>query len=184
MSLDLFDCPDVVMGAIEAMGRLSRDAAHIIADSPAEFVWLPDNVTGEVAGPALFEETLAPYYAEMAEILHAKGKRLVCHMDGMMRRLTDTVAATDLDIIEAFTPPPDADLPLDEARAAWPGKAIWINYPSSVHLAEPERVREVTRDLVRAAGGQPGFLVGITENIPADVGTRSLEAVAEVLREG
>ncbi|HJN16687.1 MAG TPA: uroporphyrinogen decarboxylase family protein [Armatimonadota bacterium] len=182
MSLDLFDCRDKVLSVLEAMGRINREAAEINAESPAEFVWLPDNMTGEVAGPALFGEILAPYYAEMCEILHAKGKRLVCHMDGMMKRLVDTVAETDIDIIEAFTPPPDADLPLDEARAAWQGKAIWINFPSSVHLNPPERVKEVTRELVAQAGDEPGFLVSITENIPLDIGTRSLEAIGEVLR--
>ena len=83
-----------------------------------------------------------------------------------------------------FTPPPDGNLPLDEAREAWQGKAVWINFPSSVHLAEPERIREVTRELVRQGAAQPGFAVSVTENIPASVGTRSLEAIAEALGTG
>jgi len=183
LSYDLHDCPERVSAVLDAMARISREAAQAIADTPAELVWLPDNITGEVAGPRLFEQYLAPYYAEMAALLHGRGKRLVCHMDGMMRRLRDCVAGTDLDVIEAFTPPPDGDLPLDEARRAWEGKAIWINFPSSVHLADPERIRQVTLDLVKQASPTTGFLISVTENIPSSVGTRSLEAIAEALGE-
>ncbi len=182
LSFDLHDCPYQVGAALEALTRISREAAAAIAQSPAEFVWLPDNITGEIAGPRLFAEHLAPYYAEMADLLHARGKRLVCHMDGMMRCLRDSVAQTPLDVIEAFTPPPDGNLPLDEARRAWQGKAIWINFPSSVHLADPDRIRQVTLDLVEQASPTTGFLISVTENIPASVGTRSLEAIAGALR--
>lgn len=183
LCFDLHDCPGRVQPALDALTRISREAAGIIADSPAEFVWLPDNITGEVAGPPLFEQCLAPYYAEMADLLHATGKRLVCHMDGMMRCLRDSVAQTELDVIEAFTPPPDGNLPLDEARSAWQGKAMWINFPSSVHLADPQRVRETTLDLVEQASPTTGFLISVTENIPVSVGTRSLEAIAAALQE-
>lgn len=184
LSYDLHDCPEAVQRPLDAMMRTSRETAEIIADSPAEFVWLPDNMTGEVVGPELFEQHMAPYYAEIAGILHPKGKRMVCHMDGMMRRLKESVAATDIDIIEAFTPAPDTDMRLDEAREAWPGKALWINFTSSVHLLEPDRIKEVTRDLVEQGTEHPGFAISVTENIPADVGARSLEAIAEALREG
>jgi hypothetical protein len=146
-------------------------------------VWLPDNITGEIAGPPLFEQYLAPYYREMASLLHARGKCLVCHMDGMLRCLRDSVAQTALDVIEAFTPPPDGNLPLDEARRAWQAKAIWMNFPSSIHLADPQRIQATTLELVEQASPTTGFLISVTENIPASVGTRSLEAIAEALRE-
>lgn len=183
LCFDLHDCPGRVEAALGALARISREAAGIIAGCPAEFVWLPDNITGAVAGPPLFERHLAPYYAEMADVLHARGKRLVCHMDGLVGCLRDSVAQTDLDVIEAFTPPPDGDLPLDEARSAWQGKAIWINFPSSVHLADLELIRETTLKLVGQASPTTGFLISVTENIPASVGSRSLEAIAEALCE-
>jgi len=184
LSYDLHDCPRQVERALEAITRVAREAATIIAAGPAEFVWLPDNITGNIAGHRLFAERLAPYYAEMASILRPAGKRLVSHMDGMMRALKGSVADTDIDIIEAFTPPPDGNLPLDEAREAWPGKAVWINFPSSVHWAEPERVKAATRELVAQGTASPGLAISITENIPAQVGTRSLEAIAQALAEG
>jgi hypothetical protein len=50
---------------------------------------------------------------------------------------------------EAFTPAPDTDMSVADAHAAWPGKVLWINYPSSLHIASAARIREETRRLVR-----------------------------------
>lgn len=183
LAYDLQDCPRQVGTALQSLTRVARECAKIIAQSSAEFVWLPDNITGEVAGHRLFAERLQPYYIEMAAILHPAGKRLVSHMDGFMRPLKEVVARTPIDVIEAFTPPPDGNLPLDEAREAWSDKAVWINFPSSVHWYEPERIKEVTRELVAQGAKVPGFAISITENMPAQVGARSLKAIAEALAE-
>ena len=61
--------------------------------------------------------------------------------------IRDAIAATDLDYIEAFTPAPDTDMTLAEARKAWPDKVLWLNYPSSLHLKSDARVEQVERML-------------------------------------
>jgi len=181
-SLDLYDCPAAVEAVLAAMFDQAVEVARLLAESPAEFIWLPDNLTGVVAGPPTFRRYLAPYYEQVCAILHAAGKVPLSHMDGLLQCLVDEVGRTDLRVIEAFTPPPDGDLPLAEAFRAWPGKAIWINFPSSVHLAPPERIKQVTRQLVAEAEGR-GLVISVTENIPAHVGGGSLRAIAEALQE-
>lgn len=181
LSYDLADCPDAVEGVLDAMLEQSREIARVNAASDAELVWLPDNITGEIAGPHLFERYLLPYYREMCEIIVAAGKLACCHMDGFLRQINDCVAETPIPVIEAFTPPPDGNLSVADAFEAWPDKSLWLNYPSSVHLREPDEIKRVTRDLVEEAAGRPGFVVGVTENIPASVGVRSLEAIGEAL---
>ncbi len=183
LSWDLVDCPEAVEGVLDAMWQQSRRLMEIAAESEAELIWLPDNITGEVAGPGWFERYLAPYYREMCEVVLPAGKLPCCHMDGMLRPIRDDIAATPLPVIEAFTPPPDGNLSVAEAAAAWPAKALWLNFPSSVHLCEPDEIMRTTRELVEQAGGRPGFAIGVTENIPKSVGTRSLEAIARALAE-
>ncbi|MGD9496861.1 MAG: uroporphyrinogen decarboxylase family protein [Armatimonadota bacterium] len=183
LSWDLADCPDAVEAVLDAMWEQSRQLMAIAAQGEAELIWLPDNITGEVAGPQWFERYLAPYYREMCEVLLPAGKLPCCHMDGMLRPIRDNIAATPLPVIEAFTPPPDGNLPLAEAAAAWPEKTLWLNFPSSVHLCEPEEIMRTTRELVEQAVGGAGFVIGVTENIPRSVGTRSLEAIARALDE-
>jgi hypothetical protein len=183
LSIDLNENLAVVERVMEAMMDKAREVWAIIADSPAQFVWCPDNITGEMTGPPLFDKYCIPYYREITDIMHSKGKRVLAHMDGMMGWLADSVRRTGLDIIEAFTPPPDGNLPLAEARKAWQDKVISINFPSSVHLEEPEAIRDMTLKLLREAAPGNGFIIGVTENVPKSVGTRSLSVIAETINE-
>jgi len=181
LAFDLMDCPQAVEGVLDAMLQQARQLMHITAQSEAELVWVPDNITGEITGPPMFERYLTPYYREVCDILVPAGKTPCCHMDGILGPIADAVAQTPLPVIEAFTPPPDGNLSVREARECWPDKTLWLNFPSSVHLAPTEEIKRVTEDLVVQAGRQEGFLIGVTENIPASVGTRSLQAIAEAL---
>ncbi len=184
LSYDLADCPEYVGGVLDAMLEQSREVAKIAARSDAELIWLPDNITGEIAGAAWFERYLAPYYEEMCEILLPAGKTPVCHMDGFLGQIKDQIAATPLPVIEAFTPPPDGNLSVAEAFDAWPEKSLSLNFPSSVHLSVPDEIRRMTRDLVAQAEGHGGFVMGVTENIPASVGRTTLEVIGDTLMEG
>ena len=183
LSIDLHDNPLVVEGVLEAMMDKSRELWGIVAESPARFVWCPDNITGVILGPPLFDKYCIPYYREVADVMHKRDKRVMCHMDGMMGRLVDSVGKTDLDIIEAFTPPPDGDLALAEARKSWQGKVVSINFPSSVHLATPDVIRDTTLQLLREAAPGKGFVVSVTEDIPKSVGTQSLSVIADTIGE-
>ncbi|MGC9318072.1 MAG: uroporphyrinogen decarboxylase family protein [Armatimonadota bacterium] len=181
LAYDLADRPAVVERVLDAMLGQSRRIMQIAAEAEAELIWLPDNITGEVAGPRLFEAYLLPYYREMCEILLPAGKIPCCHMDGMLGAITDSVGRSPLPVIEAFTPPPDGNLSVAEAAGAWPGKSLWLNFPSSVHLCDPGEIVRTTQSLVREAGDRGGFLIGVTENIPESVGARSLQAIAQAL---
>ena len=44
------------------------------------------------------------------------------------------------------------NLPLGEALALWPDKAIWLGYPGGVYELGPEAVREHALGLLREAG--------------------------------
>ena len=183
LSFDLYDNTSVVEGVMEAMLDKAWESWEIIADSPVQFIWCPDNITGIMTGPPIFDKYFTPYYKKVADIVNKKGKRVLCHMDGMMLRLVDSVRKTALDVIEAFTPPPDGDLPLAQARKAWQGKAISINFPSSVHLATPKVIRDTTIQLLREAAPGDGFIIGVTENVPKSIGTKSLSIIADTINE-
>lgn len=182
-SLDWYEERETVERILDAILAKQREMWEIVADSPAEFVWCPDNITGEIIGPAMFERYLLPYYNTLAEMMHNKRKRLVAHMDGQMRSLAECVSKTDVDIIEAFTPPPDGNLSVTEARDAWPDKVIWINFPSSMHIASEEQLKAVTRDLLEQAAPGDRFLVGVTENIPSNAWRQSLRTITEIINE-
>jgi hypothetical protein len=61
---------------------------------------------------------------------------------------------------------------------------LWINFPSSVHLQSEEVIREATLEILRQAGDRKGFLMGVTEDVPAEHIERSVSVILETLQDG
>ncbi len=105
---------------------------QLAAESPAEVIWWGDNVTGSIISPRLFERYVAPVYARTLPVLLGAGKIPIAHYDGSIRPLAKNLARTDLPVIEAFTPPPWGDIPVSEAKAAWPGEGDRFKFPRGI----------------------------------------------------
>ncbi|MBN2449464.1 MAG: hypothetical protein JXR77_03690 [Lentisphaeria bacterium] len=158
---------DEVLRLYEILVRKRREIYPMVAAAPVLHANYGGNAVPELVGLEAFRRYYVPHYQEAAAWMHRHGKRIGVHFDANCALFREAIAGTDLDYIEAFTPAPDTDMTLAEARAAWRGKVLWINFPSSVHLRSPEAIRKVTVELLRAAHPGDGFLIGITENLPA-----------------
>ena len=174
---------DEVLALHEAMSENRREAYAIIARSPALVVCCGGNYAAEVLGMDRFNDYLLPHWEVVGGILHEGGKLLGSHLDANNRLWADQVGASSLDWIEAFTPTPDTDMTLAEARAAWPGKTLFINFPSSLHLSPPEGIEAETRKLLREAAPGDRFIVGITENVPESCWRESFTTILRTCNE-
>jgi hypothetical protein len=174
---------DEILRLESTMRQKLRGLYPILADAPITHANFGGNEVTGVMGPQRYREFCIPLYDECAEVLHAKGKLLGTHLDGNNRLWAGAVAACALDYVEAFTPAPDTDMSLDDALAAWPDKVLWINFPSSLHLASIERIRQSARQIVAAARGTGRVILGITEDIPPDRWQENLLAISGVIRE-
>ncbi|MBX3751003.1 MAG: hypothetical protein KF897_13010 [Opitutaceae bacterium] len=168
---------DEVLSLYRILVENRRKIYPIVAASPAGHANYGGNVTPEIIGPQVFEEYYLPHYHEAAEVMHRHGKLIGCHFDANNRIIASAIASTPLDYIEAFTPAPDTDMTLAEARAAWPGKVLWINYPSSAHLRPDAEVEQIAVNLCEEANGIDGLLFAITEDMPAGRWQNSCRAI-------
>jgi hypothetical protein len=169
-----------VLALYHALMEKRRRIFELLLDSPAEYVIVEANISVDIVGRKRFAEYYVPAIEEACEVLHAKGKLAGAHLDGNNRLLAPLVAGTSLDFIESFTPPPDCDLGIREARAVWPGKALYCNFPSSVHLSGTESVRARARALITEAAPGAGFILGVLEDVPP---TDTLLPLAEAVRD-
>ncbi len=178
----LADHPDLVEGLFQALCK-SREALHeIAARSPAPIALCGDNMDDFLVSPRLFERYFMPLYAQQAQVLHEHGKLMAVHMDGRLNAIKELMGRTDIDIVEALHPPPMGDLPLDEALRIWPGKSIWVGFPSATYDDGPEATRQYARQLVRQAGDNGRVVIAAsTENLVSD---ENLLALAGVLGRG
>ncbi len=175
------DCPRATENLLTRLAASDEPALRLAAASPAEVVWSSENITAEVTTPTLFRRYCLPYYNHAASLLHEGGKLYGAHMDGKLSALKEVVAESTLDFVEGFTPPPMGDLPLRDARRAWPGKALWVNFPGSVLHGSKEEILDFTEELLRQGMEEGGFMLTFTEDFP-DPG-RSLRLVAEGIRQ-
>ena len=182
-AIALAEQADAFRGLYETLLEKQRQQVRLVADSPALVAHIPENLTAEMVGRERFQEYVLPVYAEFSSILKEKGKLLAAHCDGHLKLLADDLAASALDIIEAFCPFPDGDMTMAEARQCWPDKIIWINFPSPLHLEPPEKIKAHVRDILKAVAPGDRFLFGITEDIPDGVWDVSLPAISSALQE-
>jgi len=182
LAYDLHDYPGVVEGLLGVMEERQREVYHLAADSPAELIWSPDNISSSRTSARWFERYILPFYNRQAPLLHERGKLYVAHMDGPLRGLKDLIARCDLDVIEAFTLPPMGDLPIEEAQATWPGKTIWCNFPESLFFEGHAAVLDQTLDLLRMTYEGGHFLLGLTEDMPESCWREGLLAMAEAVQ--
>ena len=182
-AIDYYEHQEEFFSLYEVMCRQQDKQYEIAADSPAEFIEFGDNITAEMIGLERFQKYVVPCYNRFAEILHVKGKRLGSHMDGKLKILKEAIGNCNLDFIEAFTPPPDGDLSIREARECWGKKVISLNFTSSVHLRPPAKIKEHTLQLLRDSFPGTGFIMGITENIPENVWQKSLTVISRTVQD-
>jgi hypothetical protein len=180
-SMEWFDNRDELLKLYNALVDNCRQLYPICAASPALAFNYGGNVTPEILGLERFEKYYVPNYNEAAEVLHKKGKLVGVHFDANCKLISNAIAQTKLDYIEAFTPSPGTDMTLAEARAAWPDKILWINFPSAVHLDTVEEVSLVTENLLAQIGSPEKFIMGITEDIPENRWRETIPAILDVL---
>ncbi len=182
-AVEWYERRDEVLKLYDAMVEKKRELYPLVARSPASHANYGGNEVPEVMGVERFAEYVVPLYNEAAEVFHKHGKLLGAHMDGNNKPWAHLIAGSGLDYVEAFTPAPDTDMSLADALGAWPDKVLWINFPSSLHVASIERIEEVTRDLIEQAGDTNRLIIGITEDIPADRWQQNLLTISRVINE-
>jgi uroporphyrinogen-III decarboxylase len=181
--MELYDHPDEFFSLYERLREKQRAMYPVAAGSPAGLLLYGGNIHEDMIGPRRFEQYYIPCFNEFADAVHEQGKLCACHLDAKMGRLVQAVAQSRIDVVEAFTPVPTCDVTVSQARAAWPDKVLWINFPSSVHAEPVERIREETLRILHEAAPGDRFLIGITEDIPENAWRASLSVISHTVLE-
>ena len=146
-----------------------RRIVEIVARGPGRYLSNLENFTADTLGPRRYQEFLLPVYEEFFPMLHAAGKIIGCHYDGRLANCRRHIAGAPIDLIESLTPPPEGDLTLAQARAAWPDKLFWSNINVGCYELPPPELEALV--LQRVAEGAPDgrrFAFEVSEQYPAN----------------
>ncbi|MBI4026063.1 MAG: hypothetical protein HY360_13845 [Verrucomicrobia bacterium] len=165
-SLDLADELPAMMELLEFMNELRLEEIRQAVLTPARQIKLWENLSLQTLGPSHYRRHLVPLYSKILAIANAAGKRVLVHYDGQLRVIADQVAKLDFDGIDSFTPPPEGDMTVAEARQQWPDKMLWCHPPLGWYR-ERETLGRLIKGMARDAGPKR-FCLMISEDIPPD----------------
>lgn len=178
---EINDNEDALMAAYDRLARKQREMYEVVARGPAEHVLYCGNLVPEMIGLELVRDYVFPCYNAFADLLHEHGRKMGVHLDANNNLIMELVRDASFDLVEAFTPPPTCNVSVAAARSSWPGKCLWINFPSSLHIAPSDQIRAAAREIVEEAGDRKGFLIGVTEDVPTEHVERSVSAILDAL---
>lgn len=102
-------------------------------------------------------------------------------MDGPLKPLWRDITRSKVGGLDSFTPTPDCDTTVTEAVSLWPEKRLRLNFPSSVHLESPARIRAVADEILAAAGHTGCLQIQISENVPPSVRRTSFLSITDAI---
>ena len=168
-SLHLFDFEDAVRTLYDALLRRYRRIVEFVAAGPGKMVSVGENFSADTMGPARFAQFHVPIYEELFPVIQQSGKIVGTHFDGKLASCRDLIARSPIDLIESLTPPPEGDLTLKDARAAWPRKLFWSNINVGAWGLPPAQLKaEVLRRVADGSDHGARLAFEISEDRPAN----------------
>jgi uroporphyrinogen decarboxylase-like protein len=176
---------EVFAAMAEVQTRCFEAACSAVREAPVAYIVIPDNVTAPIIGPRYFERFCAPAYRQLADMLATTGRDVpvAVHMDGDLKPLWTPIGDSGLRMLDSMSPPPDNDTSVAQALAMWPEVRVGINFPSSVHLAEPLIIYETTMDIVHQARGTGRLQIQISEDVPPERWRVSFPEIVRAIRD-
>ena len=159
---ELFELADVLLEQLIIY-------CNLVAKGPGRYFQLRENLTSDQWGPVRFSKYHMPVYEKIIPILHSGGKKVYTHFDGKLSCLSELISKTEIDGIDSLTAPPEGNMTLKEARAAFPGKMFWVNINISNYSLPPEKLKEIiTESVYQASEDGRNLAFEISEDIPAN----------------
>lgn len=163
-AIDLIDRVVPLMDLLDLLRSLTLDKLREAVKTEAKYIKLWENLAIEMLGVRAYREHLVPLYREMLGIALAAGKRLLVHYDGKLRVIAEDIAPLDFDL-DSLTPPPEGDMTIAEARAAWSDKFFWMHPPLGWFHGDRESLITRVREMFDGAGWRRCCLM-ISEDVP------------------
>jgi len=183
LAVHLFEFEEEVRALYDALLVQFERRVAIAAEGPGRFIANLENFTAETLGPRRYAEFLLPVYERCYPALHAAGKVVGTHYDGRTASCAHLIARSPIDVIESLTAPPEGDQPLAAARAAWPGKLLWVNLNMAAYDLPPRALHDlVLRMVADAAPDGRRLAFEISEDLPPRW-AESVPVILEALRE-
>jgi len=145
----------------------------VVAQAPCGVMVRPfEDTSTSLYSPAAFRKHCLGRLKEYADIVHKGGKLFVPHMCGFLKGVLDILPETDIDGIEAITPPPTGDTPIRLAREKLGPDMILIGGldPTEFSTRATQDMQEIVSNVLDSMAGDGKFMLSCEEiSVMADL---------------
>ncbi len=177
----LADCPDEVEETMRVIDQSYDRLYDEIAQSRgAHIINFGENIHDQLLSPRYFETYLMPFYEKRSNQLRAAGIFTHIHIDGNFRSLLKYFKNLPFDGLEALTPAPQGDVPLEQLKEHIGDKILLDGIPSLFFLSDwPEEELLKVVDLIVALF-HPRLVLGVSDEVPQGSGEEALRRLRMV----
>ena len=177
--------PEAFGETIELMKTKFTEAAEIAAACPADIIMTPENLSAEMVGPNFFELYMKDIQTRWSDMIKSAGKFSCIHMDGTLKALLKEECSVGLTFIEAVTPAPVGDGPVED----WPaylkdnGTILWGGIPG-VHFTDKvtdQDFDEFVKRVLSLMKTSTRYVLGVADQVPPDGLERRVKRVRELV---
>jgi uroporphyrinogen-III decarboxylase len=156
---------------------------EVIAASPAEVVIGYENTSTSFISPAIHRKYASPCINDYADLLHEHGKIYLTHRCGTLQALVDEIREERDDGVVDISPEPTGNLPLWEAKEAWPDKVVLGGFDATFLTNwTTQQIRNYAREILERSNGLDRLILGSADAVPKTARTENLRAVGEFVK--
>lgn len=184
--MELMDVEDLFDELMACMDEKHTQATQIAIESPADYIFVPDNLSSEMVGGAIYDNYIDKVHKKWTKMIKDADKTSMVHLDGTLNPLLNKLAHAGFRIIEAVTPSPVGDIELKELRKhVLEDTIIWGGLPSGFFSEDvPQGQFEVWVRTVIAHAKQDGkFVMGVGDQIVPGTSFERIKRVSQLLKE-
>jgi hypothetical protein len=169
VTYSIADAPDEFEETYIALRQNLETASEIALNSPAEVLMIPENLSSEVVGKAMYRRYVEPHHRRWVKRIKDAGKFSCVHVDGTLKGLIREVSETGFTFLEALTPHPVGDLPIEEWHN-WvaPNTIMWGGIPG-VYFTDAVSDEEFDAFVIRVLKvmrSAPRYVLGVADQVP------------------
>ncbi|MCL2034811.1 MAG: uroporphyrinogen decarboxylase [Oscillospiraceae bacterium] len=177
--------PAFVHELMNAITEYDLKVLKIILEYDVDCVYFGDDwgqQKGLIMGPHLWRAFIKPYMARLYGYAKEHGKYIAQHSCGDIHEIFPDVIEIGLDIYQTFQPEiydiRDIKQTYGDKLAFWGG----ISTQRLLPFETPEKVAEVTREIMSVMGENGGYIAAPTHAIPCDVLPENIAALIETFQ--
>ncbi|MDZ7820622.1 MAG: uroporphyrinogen decarboxylase family protein [Candidatus Marinimicrobia bacterium] len=188
-SMKIYEDPELITAMFEKIGELVVSMFEAMAGMDfVKVLWYSDDLaysSGLMVSPDFYRENLFPYMKRIGDLAKARNIPFIFHSDGVLYDIMDDLI-NDIGIT-SLHPLEPISMDMAELKERYGDQLCLCGGIDVDQLcrAEPEKIRNMTRDFIEIVREKGGWCAGSSNSIPEYVKPENYLAMIEtVLKEG